>query len=267
MLAALMFFTRLPWWKLGNPSKKAFQRVVVWFSWVGWFTGLSMALAFYLSSLIFNVWVAVLIAILTRLVVTGCLHEDGLADFFDGFGGGVTRERILEIMKDSHIGTYGVIALIMYFMLLTGTISSNPIFTEGCSNLILHITDPKLLMALLIFAFDPLSKGIAINSVLMLPYARTEETAKSKIVYDALSVKDRIISNLGAVIPITALSILLSPMLLFVICGPLVVSTMLVLLMNKRLKGYTGDCCGATFLMSELAAHIAALITLTIMMW
>ena len=51
---------------------------------------------------------------LSRILLTGALHEDGLADFCDGFGGGTTRERILSIMKDSHIGTYGVIGLICY---------------------------------------------------------------------------------------------------------------------------------------------------------
>ena len=47
---------------------------------------------------------------IARLLITGCLHEDGLADFFDGFGGGTSRERILVIMKDSHIGSYGAVS-------------------------------------------------------------------------------------------------------------------------------------------------------------
>lgn len=64
---------------------------------------------------------------ITRLLITGCLHEDGLADFFDGFGGGTSRERILAIMKDSHIGSYGVIGLIFYFGLFYLLVSSLPI--------------------------------------------------------------------------------------------------------------------------------------------
>ena len=63
--------------------------------------------------------IILLAAIAVRLLLTGALHEDGLADFFDGFGGGGTnRTRILAIMKDSHIGTFGVLSLIFYFALL-----------------------------------------------------------------------------------------------------------------------------------------------------
>ncbi|MFC4666323.1 adenosylcobinamide-GDP ribazoletransferase [Falsiporphyromonas endometrii] len=253
MLAALMFFTRLPWWRLGSPSKKDFQRVVVYFSWVGWFTGLVMALVFFLSAYIFPVWVAIIFALIARLIMTGCLHEDGLADFFDGFGGGVTKERILEIMKDSHIGTYGVIALIMYFMLFVAMIESNPLFD------VFYDWQSIGYIALCLFACDPLSKGIAINGVLLLPYARNEETAKSKIVYDALSVGDRLISLSGALLPLLVLSIFVSPFLLLVAIAPIVTTALLVSLMKRRLQGYTGDCCGATFLMSELASQIVVL--------
>src|SRR3954471_7155843 len=60
---------------------------------------------------------AAAIAIATTVAATGALHEDGLADVADGFGGGATRVRKLEIMRDSRIGTYGVVALILSFML------------------------------------------------------------------------------------------------------------------------------------------------------
>ncbi len=60
---------------------------------------------------------AAALAVAATVVVTGGLHEDGLADVADGFGGGATRERKLEIMHDSRIGTYGVCALILSFLL------------------------------------------------------------------------------------------------------------------------------------------------------
>lgn len=77
-----------------------------------------MAAVLWLAGQIMPVSLAWILALIARLLVTGCLHEDGLADFFDGFGGGTTRERTLAIMKDSHIGSYGVIGLICYFLLL-----------------------------------------------------------------------------------------------------------------------------------------------------
>ena len=92
---------------------ECFRHVVNYWPFAGWITGGTMALTFALAVQILSVPYAILLAIIARLILTGALHEDGLADFIDGMGGGTTRERVLEIMKDSHIGTYGVIGLIM----------------------------------------------------------------------------------------------------------------------------------------------------------
>lgn len=64
------------------------------------------------------------LAVMSTLVLTGALHEDGLADTADGFGGGTTQERKLEIMRDSRIGTYGASALILSMVLRVGAIAS-----------------------------------------------------------------------------------------------------------------------------------------------
>jgi adenosylcobinamide-GDP ribazoletransferase len=64
------------------------------------------------------------LAVTATLAATGCLHEDGLADTFDGFGGGRSRERKLEIMRDSRIGTYGACALALSLMLRIGALAS-----------------------------------------------------------------------------------------------------------------------------------------------
>ena len=127
-----------------------------------------MAATLYFSSMVVPYPVAVILAIAARLLLTGALHEDGLADFFDGFGGGGNdRQRILDIMKDSHIGTYGVLGLILYLALLAGCLLS---FTPRSA-------------ALLILAADPFAKMVASQLILMMPYARKEEEAKAKTVY------------------------------------------------------------------------------------
>ncbi|MEG2067726.1 MAG: adenosylcobinamide-GDP ribazoletransferase, partial [Tannerellaceae bacterium] len=115
ILAALMFFTRLPFWRLADVPAACFKNIVSHWAMTGWLTAGISVMVLYATSLILPVHVALLLAMLARLLVTGCLHEDGLADFIDGFGGGNSRERILSIMKDSHIGSYGVIGLIFYF--------------------------------------------------------------------------------------------------------------------------------------------------------
>ncbi|MBQ2585605.1 MAG: adenosylcobinamide-GDP ribazoletransferase, partial [Bacteroidaceae bacterium] len=118
ILAALGFFTRLPFWRIANVPKEYFERVVPLWPLAGWLTGGVMALVFWLCSYILPLNLCLIAAILSRVLLTGALHEDGFADFCDGFGGGGTRERTLQIMKDSHIGTYGVLGLILYYLSL-----------------------------------------------------------------------------------------------------------------------------------------------------
>ena len=119
ILAAFIFFTRLPFWKIKEVPAECFKHVVPYWSLTGWLTGGIMAGTLWITGQILPISIAWITAIIVRLLVTGCLHEDGLADFLDGFGGGTTRERTLAIMKDSHIGSYGVIGLIIYFLLLS----------------------------------------------------------------------------------------------------------------------------------------------------
>ena len=162
--AALIFFTRLPFWRIYQPPKNAYQGVVEFWPLAGWLTAGVMAGVLYGASMVFNHEIAIVLAIISRLLLTGALHEDGLADFFDGFGGGgQDRQRILDIMKDSHIGTYGVLALIFYFALLFFA---------------LHSLAP-VDAALAILAVDPYAKMVSAQVIQMMPYARTEETAKN----------------------------------------------------------------------------------------
>ena len=163
ILASFIFFTRLPFWKIKEVPAECFKHVVPYWPLTGWLTGGLMAGALWLSGQILPVSIAWIIAVIVRLLVTGCLHEDGLADFMDGFGGGTTRERTLAIMKDSHIGSYGVIGLIFYFLLLL-----------QMRNL------PLNFLCILIFCGDCWSKFCASQLINYLPYARKEEDSKAK---------------------------------------------------------------------------------------
>lgn len=127
MWAAFIFFTRLPLWRLHEPPRECYRAVVEYWPLVGWITGAIMGAVIYFGGMLFPHTISVLLAIATRILVTGALHEDGLADFFDGFGGGAgDRKRTLDIMKDSHIGTYGVVGLVLYFLLLFFSLSAMP---------------------------------------------------------------------------------------------------------------------------------------------
>ena len=166
--ASFIFFTRLPFWRLHQPPQECYKTVVEHWPLTGWLTGGAMAATIYFGSMVLPYPVVIVLAIVVRLFITGALHEDGLADFLDGFGGGGSdHERILAIMKDSHIGTYGVLGLVVYELLLAATL-----YTLNAET-----------AALAVLAADPYAKMVTAQLILMMPYARREEEAKAKTVY------------------------------------------------------------------------------------
>ena len=241
--AAFIFFTRLPFWRLHQPPKECYQTVVEHWPLTGWLTGGVMAATIYFGSMCLPYLVAILLAIVVRLLITGALHEDGLADFLDGFGGGGSdRERILTIMKDSHIGTYGVLSLIVYFALLFFA---------------LHSLSP-VGAALTILAVDPYAKMLSAQVIQMMPYARTEETAKNKTVYRKFSVAAGIGLAIQGLLPIGLYLWWMQGRIEWsmLILLPSLTMYFLYLFIWRRLRGYTGDCCGALFLLTELTAYL-----------
>ena len=241
--AAFIYFTRLPLWRIHQPSRESYDSVVEWWPLVGWLTGGLMAATLYFGSMVFPTAVAVVLAIVVRMLTTGALHEDGLADFVDGFGGGGNnRQRILDIMKDSHIGTYGVLALVVYVLLLFCCLYAMP----------------TRLAALCILAADPYSKMATSQLVMMMPYARTAEQAKSKIVYRRPSTPAGILLALQGLLPMALLIWQTDVAWELVIFIPALVMYFLYMLIWRRLGGYTGDCCGAVCLLVELTVYLMA---------
>lgn len=239
ILATLMFFTRLPFWRIKQVDAEHFKHVVPLWPLAGWLTGGIMVGILWLAAQVFPLSVAWIIAIIARLLITGCLHEDGLADFCDGMGGGVTRERILLIMKDSHIGTYGVIGLIIYFLLLT-QMSALPLW----------------LLCAIVFTGDVWCKFVSSHIINILPYARKEEEAKNKTIYQRMTALEAFV---GAIIGCLPFVLFLPKYYWPALLAPVVVFILLVWLMKRRIQGYTGDCCGALFLISELVFLLVCL--------
>lgn len=254
--AAFIFFTRLPFWRLHEPPKECYNSVVEWWPLTGWLTGGLMAATLWLGSMVLPWAVAVLLAIVVRLLVTGALHEDGLADFFDGFGGGGNdRQRILAIMKDSRIGTYGVLGLVVYMLLLTSALFAigGGFATAGTDPIV--CPQPSL-AALAIIAADPFAKMVTAQLVMMMPYARREEEAKAKVVYRKMDWKAGVWLALQGLLPMAAFIWLTGIDWQMVIFVPCLVMYFLYRLIWGRLRGYTGDCCGAVCLLVELAVYL-----------
>ena len=243
--AALIFFTRLPFWRLYQPPKACYETVVEHWPLVGWLTGGVMAATLYGASMVLPYQVAVLVAIVMRMLLTGALHEDGLADFLDGFGGGGNnRQRILDIMKDSHIGTYGVIGLVLYLLLLFFCLSSMSLE----------------MAALAILAADPYAKMLTAQLVSMMPYARREEEAKAKVIYRKITLVSGVSLAVQGLLPIGLLVWYMGIAWEALIFIPALVMYFLYLLIWRRLHGYTGDCCGAVCLMVELSVYLTLMV-------
>lgn len=119
LLYALRFMTSLPIpWK-ENEDMVQVSRSSGMFPLVGLVIGFLLLGVQFLSSLIFTQWTTALMQTIFWVLITGGLHLDGLSDTFDGLGSRQERERILEIMKDSQIGAFGALSLIVQLMLKT----------------------------------------------------------------------------------------------------------------------------------------------------
>ena len=233
--AALTFFTRIPIWKWTEIPQKYYSSVVVYWPLTGWVTGGLTAILLWLAARVFPMLPAIVIALTGRTLLNGALHEDGLADFCDGFGGGTTKERILAIMKDSHIGTYGVIGLIFYYLWFVSIVVSLPLEIAIAG----------------IFASDVFAKACAAQLVNFLPYSRPEG-AKNKISYERMTIWQLLNVIITGLLPIYMLAYIDS-FLSLSIFAPIIVIGMLILYMRHKIGGYTGDCCGASCLLCELS--------------
>ncbi len=239
--AAFIFFTRIPLWRIYAPPKESYKSVVEFWPLTGWLTGGIMALTLWLCGMYLPYTIAVLLAIWARLLITGALHEDGLADFMDGFGGGGSdRERILTIMKDSHIGTYGVIGLILYFLILTAALLS---------------LSPTI-AAFAIMAATPYSKMVSAPLIIMMPYARREEEAKTKMIYRNINWQAGLSLTVQGLLPMALFLWFTHLPWIMIVSVPCIVMYFLYMFINSKIHGYTGDCCGAVCLLTELSVYI-----------
>lgn len=123
-LTAVMFYTRLPVPFLFEHHPEYLSRGTTWLTFIGWIVGGVSALIFLAAQMLFPATVAILFSMVATILLTGAFHEDGFADMCDGFGGGYGKEQILNIMKDSRLGTYGGAGLIMMLLMKFSVLSN-----------------------------------------------------------------------------------------------------------------------------------------------
>ena len=235
---AVRFFTRLPVPAWVGHSAEMLNHSARYFTLVGLIVGLIGALVFALTSFFFPKTLAVLLAMAATILITGAFHEDGWADMVDGFGGGWTRERTLEIMKDSRIGSYGAIALVLLLL----------------AKFMALVELDMLLIAPALIAGHALSRLCATSVMHFLDYARDE--GKAKPLATRISLGELAVAAFFGLIAL----VLLPP--LSVITGVLLAAAATAWLTRKfhrRLGGYTGDCLGATQQLAEVTFYLGLL--------
>lgn len=251
---ALQFYTRIPIvGAIARWSRYSSARLALatrYFPLVGLLLGLIIAVVYVLLAFVLPHSVAVLIALITGVLLTGAFHEDGWADFCDGFGGHVSRERTLEIMTDSRIGAYGAIGTMLLLLLkfeVLASIDSN-------------------WTALMFVCAHPFSRACSVAIMLMLPYARLDDESKAKPIARGVRRVDCLIAMLIGLLPIVGAVIWLNEYEAFLLPMLLAMTTTVWLARKfyRRLQGYTGDCLGATQQLTETLFYLGLLCWLTI---
>lgn len=233
---ALQFYSRIPVGKIDYREENLTQSVR-YFPLVGILVGAIGGGVFALFVLVFPPAVAVAAALVSMIAVTGALHEDGVSDFFDGFGGGYTRERILEIMKDSHVGAYGVIALILLFLVK---------FSLLLSIDALHL--PSVLIAA-----HASSRFVPVVLMKRSVYARTGNS-KSGHSRHRLSRTTLIVAFIFGALPLIFIA---PPVTLSAAALYAIVLIALKRYVEKKIGGFTGDVLGTLQQFCETAFYLA----------
>lgn len=244
ILTAIMFYTRIPVPKNIDHSDELLNQSTKYFSFIGWIVGGFGALVFYACMFVFPLTISVLLSMISTILLTGAFHEDGFADSCDAFGGGWTKEKILEIMKDSRIGTYGTVGLI--FILATKYIAL----------LNVHIEQ----IPFVLFASHALSRYTATGMIFFSKYTRDDATSKSKPVGKKLNSTDYLISFIFGSTPLLLLSYLYSFWYLLILVSIIPVIYFLKRYFEKWINGYTGDALGATQQISEVVFYLCVIV-------
>lgn len=233
---ALTFLTRLP-----SPRWVGFQpdwlaRSTVYFPWVGAIVGLAAGGTYWVASRIWPHPVAAVLALTTGVWITGAFHEDGLADLFDGVGGGRDRERILEIMADSRIGSYGATALILVI---------------AAKLVALSLLTPAVVPGTLVAA-HVLARWSSLPLIWWYPYVR-RTAGTGKPFAAGVGPLQLVLGSLAALgISVAALGWRAVPSL----AAAGLVTFLTGQDFRRRLGGITGDCLGAANQLVELAIYL-----------
>jgi adenosylcobinamide-GDP ribazoletransferase len=248
---AFSFFSRLPVAKSLNFSAYPFYLGNAYLPVVGLCYALCCCAIFFVSQTVFNPIISVIFMLVAGLLLTGAFHEDGFADSCDGFGGGYSKQQCLTIMKDSQIGAYGVIGLILLFALKIAVLSELATLQGG-------------LFFAIIGCAAMVSRFTALCLMQYSQYARLDESSKVASSTAPLPIKYLTFALCFSILPFV---------LLVALSGKIMAVTFMVAIVSlstflcktyfeQKIEGYTGDCLGFLQQTNELLILLIALVLL-----
>lgn len=238
---ALSFLTRIPSPRWADYRPEFLNKSSRYFPLAGLVVGGFAALVFLLADMLFPQLIAVLLSVVASVLLTGAFHEDGFADVCDGFGGGWETQQVLDIMKDSRLGTYGTVGLVLLLGLKTSSLTVMAAEWVVFSMLMAH----------------GWSRLLAISFIVQYPYVRDADESKVKPLANELSLKVFLVVGVLSMLPfllwleIGQCLVLLAVLLVF--------RSLFGRYLNKRIGGYTGDCLGAVQQISEVLIYLVLL--------
>lgn len=239
-MTAIMFYTRIPVPKSMEYSSDMLNKATRYFPFIGYLVGGLGLLVFVAANIVLSNDVAIVGSIAAMVLLTGAFHEDAFADFCDGFGGGYNREKILSIMKDSRIGTYGAVGLCLLFLF----------------KLVLLREINIALYPVILISAHVISRVIVVILIYTSQYVGSVEVSKSKPVGDKKPIGTFIISILW-IAPI--LYFLEIKTILCILPFQLILLVYFRYYIHKKTGGYTGDVLGALQQLSEILFYVSFL--------
>jgi adenosylcobinamide-GDP ribazoletransferase len=241
VFVALQFLTRVPAPRWVGYQPDWLNQSARHFTLVGGLVGAFSALVLAGAAWWWPPMVAALVALAASLALTGAFHEDGLADSFDALGGAVSRERALQIMKDSRIGSYGAAALVL-------ALAGRAVLWAE-----LIARDTGLAVAALVLS-AAWGRSAAVWLMAWLPYAGDAEHAKAKPLAQSVGRIELGWTLAWSLVAATVASMTLPAGRLAAALAATVLTVVVVQRwLARRLGGYTGDTLGATEQLTELA--------------
>ncbi|MBN1988834.1 MAG: adenosylcobinamide-GDP ribazoletransferase [Bacteroidales bacterium] len=236
-LSAIGFFTRIPLPQSAGMNVHSLSDAIRYFPLVGAIVGSLSALAFVGLEGYFPLHLSVMLSLVVGILVTGALHEDGFADFCDGYGAGYTKERILSIMKDSSTGVYGAVGIVCMLGVRLLALASLPLW----------------LIPLAFIAAHAYSRFVPVVLMFTSVYVRTDGTSKASVVGSHASLLSLVVAGC---IGLASLLLLGVYSLAVIVAVSAVVLLLFRWYITRKTGGYTGDVLGALQQIIEVLVYL-----------